>query len=189
MKKVMTIIASIIALMTLTAVAFAADDEMKDIGPAIWADETGTYTADGSGEIKFYPNTADIGPAIYADETGTYTADGSGEIKFYPNPQAIGPAIWADETGVYTSNTDGTITLVPQEPAFEMISVLCPSIWVYNHSAALNQTAHTGTDQAADIGAAIWSDGQYIYTAGANGAVSIIPCEPAIWVAPATASK
>lgn len=206
-KTITTLIAGIIALLTLSAVAFAADEEIKDLGPAIWADQYGTYTADGSGEIKFYPyETVDIGPAIWADEFGTYTADGSGEIKFYPNKAVdigpaiwadefgtytadgsgeikfypnkavdLGPAIWADETGVYTTYTDGTITVVPTEPAYKKITSLQP--WAYNHSAVYS---------IADIGTAIWTDGEYIYTAGDDGVIAVIPCEPAVWVAPAT---
>lgn len=125
-NTIISLIAGIIALLTLSGVANAAD-ETYELSPAIWADQHGTYTADGSGEVKVYPYefVEDLGPAIWADEFGTYTADGSGEVKFYPN-------------------------------------------------------------EATAIGSAIWTDGQYIYTADTNGVIAIIPCEPAVWVAPAT---
>ena len=111
MKKAMTIIAAIIALFTLTTIAFASDGE-KDLGLAVWTDGAYIYTADGSGEvcvIPCEPAQTDIGPAVWADENGA--------VSFYPNESTVfvynhstdlsskdlGPAIMSDDYATYTA--------------------------------------------------------------------------------------
>ena len=97
MKKLFVMFWSVIAILTLTTLAFASDSE-KNIGSAIWSDGINIYTADGSGEITVIPCEtdawaynhsavlSDIGSAICVDDEGyTHTADGCVECIYAPD--------------------------------------------------------------------------------------------------------
>lgn len=107
---------AVFAILCNVGVAYAADTEPTDIGPAIMMDENGViYTVDEDGETVVVPA---IGDAIRMDKNGTIivTDEDGNETVFAPY---LAPALCMDEMGNLIYAEDGFSVVSMLSDAFE----------------------------------------------------------------------
>lgn len=102
---------AVFAILSNVGVAYAADAEPTDIGPAIMMDENGViHTVDKNGKTAVVPT---IGNAIRMEEDGTIvTTDGEGnETEFTPY---LAPALCMDEFEnlIYAENGYNVVSML-----------------------------------------------------------------------------